>query len=82
MDDLFPNLFRTLANYMAGYGVVVLVPLAALAIWLLVPKGAIRILGAVLVIGVVVFYWFGDHPAIAPIISAMGNAAYHFRSLF
>ena len=82
MDDLFPNLFRTLADYMAGYGVIVLLPLVALAIWLLVPKGAIRILGAVLVLALVVLYWFGDHPAVAPIVSAMGNAFYHFRSLF
>jgi hypothetical protein len=82
MDALFPDLLRTLLSFMARYGAIVLLPLVALILWVLVPKGAIRIIVAVLAIATITYYWFGNHPAIAPIVSAMTTAAYHFRSLF
>ena len=81
MDDLFPNLFRSVSALLSRYGLIALIPLLGLIIWVAFPRGSLR-LGAVIVVAVfVLVFFFADHPAISPLFSAMGAALYHFRSM-
>ena len=81
MDDLFPQLFRTVTGYLSSYGLVVLIPLLAVIVWVVFPRGLMRVAAVVVIAVAAVLLFFGDHPAISPITSAMGAALYHFRSM-
>lgn len=81
MEDLLPSLFRTLSAILSKYGLVVLIPLVVVIVWAVFPRGLMRYV-AVLVVGTaIVVFCFGDHPAIAPINSAIGAVLYNFRSM-
>lgn len=81
MDDLFPDLLRSLSGLLSRYGLVVLIPLLAVIIWMVFPRGAMRLAALVIVAVAVIFLFFGDHPAISPVTSAAGAALYNFRSM-
>jgi hypothetical protein len=81
MDDLFPNLVRTVSSYLSNYGLVVLIPLLAVIVWVVFPRGLMRVAAAIVIAVAAVFLFFGDHPAISPVTSAISTALYHFRSM-
>lgn len=81
MEDVFPNLFRTFAAFLDRYGLVAVIPLVMVIIWVAFPRGSMRLAAAVVAGVIVIFLFFGDHPAISPVTSAMGAAFYHFRSM-
>jgi len=81
MDDLFPHLFRTLSGYLSSYGLVVLIPLLTVIVWVVFPRGLMRVAAVAVIAVVAVLFFFGDHPAISAVTSAIGAAFYHFRSM-
>jgi len=81
MDELFPDLFRTLSGFLSSYGLIVLIPLLAVVIWVVFPRGFIRLAAALVIVVAALFFFFGDHPAISPVTSALGAAFYNFRSM-
>ena len=81
MDDLFPHLFRIVTGYLSRYGLVVLIPLLAVIVWMVFPRGLMRVAAAIVIAVAAIFLFFGDHPAISAVTSAIGAALYHFRSI-
>jgi hypothetical protein len=81
MDELFPHLFRTVFSYLSRYGLVVLIPLLAVIVWVVFPRGLMRVAAVVVIAVAAVLFFFGEHPAISPVTSAIGAALYHFRSM-
>ena len=81
MDELFPQLSRTVFSYLSRYGLVVLIPLLAVIVWVVFPRGLMRAAAVVIIAAAAVLLFFGDHPSISAVTSAAGAALHHFRSM-
>ena len=81
MDELLPDVFRTLSGLIGKYGLVVIIPMLIVAICVIFPRGSMRWASLVIVAVFVALFVFGDHPAIAPVNSAVGSVLYSFRSM-